>query len=97
MIECFLCEKLIEEWIFFGNESVKEKPEPICFQCLKRLIDSDGKNIGLKNRIEKWLIEQKYPLTQINESEYFFHFILKEVGPFKIMIDILQKKKQIHI
>ena len=97
MIKCFLCENLIEEWIFFGNESVKEKPEPLCFQCLKRLIDSDGKNIGLKNRIEKWLIEQKYSSTQINESEYFFHFILKEVGPFKIIIDIFQTKANSHL
>jgi len=97
MIKCFLCENPIEEWILFGNGSVKEKSEPVCFQCLKRLIDSDGKNIGLKNRIEKWLIEQKYSLTQINETEYFFYFILKEVGPFKIMIDIFQTKENSHL
>ena len=97
MVKCFLCESLIEEWIFFGNESVKGKSETVCFQCLRQLMNSDGKNIGLKNRIEKWIMEKEYSSTQVNESEYFFHFILKEVGPFKIMIDIFQKKENSHL
>lgn len=97
MINCFLCENEIDNWILFGNESVKEEPKPICFQCLKQLTDSNGKNTGLKNRIEKWLTEQKYSFTQINEPVYFFHFILREVGPFKITIDIFQKKENTYL
>jgi len=97
MVKCFLCENLIDVWTFFGSKSVKEESKPICFQCLKRLIDTDGKNVGLKSRIENWLTEQKYSLTQINESAYFFHFILKGIGPFKIMIDIFQKKEDSNL
>jgi len=97
MINCFLCENEIDNWILFGNQSVKEEPKPICFKCLKQLTDSNGKNTGLKNRIEKWLTEQKYSFTQINEPVYFFHFILREVGPFKITIDIFQKKENIYL
>ena len=97
MVKCFLCENEIDAWTFFGNESVKEESKPICFQCLKQLIDTDGKNIGLKSRIENWLTEQKYLSTQINEPAHFFHFILKEIGPFKIMIDIFQKKENSHL
>lgn len=97
MVKCFLCENLIDAWTFFGHKSVKEESKPICFQCLRQLMYTDGKNIGLKSRIENWLTGQKYSLTQINEPTHFFHFILKEVGPFKIMIDIFQKKENSHL
>lgn len=91
----------IDTWIFFGNKSNKEDDEneskPICFKCLKRLMDSNGKNTGLKNKIEDWLVEKRYSFTQVNEPADFFHFTLREVGPFKIIIDIFQKKDSSHL
>ena len=90
-----MCKKNIDTWIFFGNESNKEEKDeskPICFKCLKILINSDGENIGLKNKIQDWLTEKKYSFIQIKEPRDFFHFTLREVGPFNILIDIFQKK-----
>lgn len=96
MTKCFLCENEISTWIMFGNESLREH-KPICFKCLKHLIDSDGKNISLKNRIENWLTERKYSFTQVNEPTDFFHFTLRDIGPFKIIIDIFQKKENFYL
>lgn len=96
MAKCFLCENEINTWILFGNKSFKEH-HPVCFTCLKRLMDSDGRDTGLKNRIESWLTEKKYSFTQVNELSDFFHFILREMGPFKIIIDIFQKKESSHV
>lgn len=96
-----MCKREIYTWIFFGNKSNKEDDEneskPVCFKCLKRLMDSDGKNIGLRNKIEDWLTEKKYSFTHVNEPADFFHFTLREVGPFKIIIDIFQKKESSHL
>ena len=97
MEKCYLCENRIDTWTLFGNEYLKEESKPICFQCLKQLLDTDGKNINLKNRIANWLTERKYSFTQINEHKYFFHFTLKDIGSFKITIDIFQKKEKPHL
>jgi hypothetical protein len=97
MTKCFLCKKEIWDWVLFGNESLKEESKPICFQCLKQTIDADGNNSSLKNKIEGWLTEQRYSFTQINEHVCFFHFVLKDVGSFKVIIDIFQKKEKPHL
>lgn len=97
MAKCFLCENKIDQWIFFGHEFLKEKSKPLCFNCLKQLMDSDRRNVGLKNRIENWLIEKKYSFTQVNEPEDFFHFTLRDVGSFKIIIDVFQKKENLYL
>ena len=60
-------------------------------------MDSDGRNIGLKNKIEDWLTEKRHSFTQVNEPADFFHFTLRDVGPFKITIDIFQKKESFHL
>ena len=96
MTKCFLCENKIDTWILFGNESIKEH-KPVCFKCLKQLMDSDGRNINLKNRIENWLTEKRYSFTQVNNSTDFFHFMLRDIEPFKIIIDIFQKKEDFYL
>lgn len=96
MIKCFLCENETNQWMLYGNESLRE-PRPICFNCLKQLIDSDGKNTGLKNRIESWLKERKCSFTQINEPADFFHFTLRDMGQYRIIMDIFQKKENSYL
>lgn len=95
MVNCFLCENEIDQWVLFGNRISKEaKSNPVCFVCLKKLINTNGKDVGLKGRIENWLTEQKYSFIQIKDPSFFFHFVLREVGPFKIIINIFQKTEE---
>ena len=93
MNECGLCEKQIEHGILYGFwENGKSKP--LCFKCLRRLLDSDGKDIGLKERIEKWLTNENYDFTIVNEPTNYFHFMLNDVGPLKMAIEIFQENEK---
>jgi hypothetical protein len=62
----------------FGPE---EKAKPICTKCLKRVLYSDGKDTGIKQRIEKWLEEENISFNGINEPKHVFHFTLEDIGP----------------
>ena len=61
----------------FGPE---EKAKPICIKCLKRVLDSDGKDTGIKQKIEKWLEEENISFNGINEPKHVFHFTLEGIG-----------------
>ena len=77
-----------------GFWGVEEKTKPICISCLKKLLDSDGNDTGLKNRIEKWLDEEKIQFSLIFEPNYLFHFTLKLLEPIKMNIEIFQEKNK---
>ena len=98
MAICPLCEQTVDKGILYGvvNES-SNKINPICIKCLKRLLESDGNDIGLKSRLEKWLDEENFSFNLINEPAHLFHYILKNVGPLKMVIEIFQERGQAYI
>lgn len=94
MPECCFCENNVEKGMLVGFWGVEEKTKPICISCLKKLLDSDGNDTGLKNRIEKWLDEEKIQFSLIFEPNYLFHFTLKLLEPIKMNIEIFQEKNK---
>jgi len=48
----------------------------------------------LKNRIEKWLKEEEISFSLIFEPDHLFHYMLKEVGPLKMNIELFQEKNK---
>ena len=93
MVRCCHCEEIIEKGLLFGFWGPGEETKPICIRCLKRVLDSDGKDIGIRQRIEKWLEEENISYNGINEPRHVFHFALEEIGPLKMQIEIFQEKK----
>ena len=92
MVRCCHCEKIIEKGLLFGFWGPEEKTKPICIRCLKRVLDSDGKDVGIRQRIEKWLEEENISYNGINEPRHVFHFALEDIGPLKMRIEIFQEK-----
>ena len=93
MVRCCHCEKIIEKGLLFGFWGPEEKTKPICIRCLKKILDSDSKDTGIRQRIEKWLEEENIAYNGINEPRHEFHFALEEIGPLKMRIEIFQEKK----
>ena len=93
MVRCCHCEQIIEKGFLFGFWGPEEKTSPICIRCLKRVLDSDGSDLGIRQRIEKWLEEENILYNGINEPRHVFHFALEEIGPLKMQIEIFQEKK----
>lgn len=90
---CALCERKIVRGILYGYwDSANKDARPICINCLKRLMESDGKYFGLKERIEKWLTEGNYSFTILHEPIQHFHFMIKDVGSLKMIIEIFQEE-----
>lgn len=87
---CILCEGEIERGILYGQSGLKNSAEPICFSCLRKLLESDGRDSGLKERIEKWLRNSGYSYSKINEPRNNFHFVLKDFGPLNMTVEIFQ-------
>ena len=92
MVKCCHCNTLIDNGLLFGFWGPEEKTKPICIKCLKRLLDSEGKNEGIRQRIEKWLEELNISFNEIKEPKHVFHFTLEEIGPLKMRIEIFQEK-----
>ena len=97
MVRCCHCEKVIENGLLFGFWGREEKAKPICIQCLKRVLDSDGKDTAIKQRIEKWLEEENISFNGIYEPRHLFHFALEDVGPLKMSIEVFQEKQNYDI
>ena len=93
MVRCCHCEKIIEKGLLFGFWGPEEKTKPICIRCLKKILDSDGKDTGIRQQIEKWLEEENITYNGINEPRHVFHFALEDIGPLKMRIEIFQEKK----
>lgn len=94
MSKCCFCENFIEQGILVGFWGPEEKTKPICIKCLKKLLDTEGVETGLKNRIEKWLNEEKIAFSSIYEPNHIFHYTLKEIGPLKMNIELFQEKNK---
>ncbi|MDH3610300.1 MAG: DUF2299 family protein [Nitrosopumilus sp.] len=92
MVKCCLCETIIDSGLLFGFWGPEEKAKPICIKCLKRVLDSDGKDTGIRQRIEKWLAEENISFSGINEPKHVFHFTLEEMGPLKMRIEVFQEQ-----
>jgi len=97
MPRCCFCEKFIEQGLLLGFWGPDEKTKPICVKCMKKFLDSEGTEIGLKNRIEKWLMEEKIQFTPIFEPNHPFHFTLKHEDEPKMSIEIFQEKNKDEI
>ena len=92
MEKCWCCEKEIEQGLQYGFWGRTNETKPICIICLKRLIESDGKDTGIKNRIEKWLLEENISFSWVNEPNHSFHCMLKDEGKLDTKMEILQEK-----
>ena len=93
MVRCCLCEKIIENGLLFGFWGLENKTKPICVNCLKKVLDSDGKDLGIRERIERWLTEENISFSGINEPKHLFHYNLENVGPLSMQIEIFQDKR----
>jgi hypothetical protein len=94
MPKCCFCETNIQQGLVVGFWGAEEKTKPTCIKCLKKLLDSDGNETGLKNRIEKWLEEEEISFNSIFEPNHTFHYTLKEIGPLKMNMELFQEKNK---
>ena len=94
MPKCSFCETIIQQGLLVGFWGVEDKTKPICIKCLKKLLDSDGNETGLKNRIEKWLNEEAISFSSIFEPNHLFHYTLKDIGPLKMNMELFQEKNK---
>ena len=97
MVECHLCERKIPVGSTFGFCGINDQTKPVCFQCMRMLIKTDGKYIGIKDKIKKWLTDENYSFSQINEPTEKFHFIIKDVGNLRLIIEIVQEREESDI
>ena len=97
MAICCHCEKVIESGLLFGFWGPGDKTKPICISCFKRVLDSDGDETGIKQRIEKWLAEENISYNGINEPRHVFHFALEDIGSLKMRIEVFQEKNSLDI
>ena len=88
MPKCGFCENIIQYGLLVGFWGAEDKTKPICIKCLKKLLETDGNETGLKNRIEKWLEEEGITFNSIFEPNHLFHYSLKNIGPLKMNIEL---------
>ncbi len=97
MAICCHCEKVIESGVLFGFWGPGDKTKPICISCFKRVLDSEGNETGIKQRIEIWLVEENISYNGINEPRHVFHFALEDIGTLKMRIEVFQEKNSLDI
>ena len=97
MPKCGYCENYLEQGLLVGFWGTENKTKPICIKCLKKLLDSDGTETGLNNRIEKWLEDEKISFSSIFEPNHLFHYTLKDIGPQKMNMELFQEKNKDEI
>lgn len=94
MPKCGFCENIIQHGLLVGFWGEEDKTKPICIKCLKKLLETDGNETGLKKRIEKWLEEEEITFNSIFEPNHLFHYTLKDMGPLKMNIELFQEKNK---
>lgn len=92
MPKCCFCEEFIETGIVAGFWGPDDKTKPMCIKCLKKLLDSDGTETGLKERIKNWLDNENISFNTIYEPRHLFHFTIHDLGTVKMNIEIFQEK-----
>ena len=95
--KCWRCENNIEHGLQYGFWGKSNETKPICIKCLKEIIESDGKDFGLKNRLEKWLVEEGISFNWVNEPNHVFHCMLKDEGKVESKMEILQEKNSSEV
>jgi len=93
MVRCSHCEEVIEKGFLVGFWGPENKTKPICIKCLKKVLDSEGSDTGIKQRIEKWLEQENISHNRLNEPRHVFHFALEDIGPLRMRIEVFQEKK----
>ena len=97
MARCCHCEKVIESGLLFGFWGPSDETKPICISCLKKILDSDGNETGIKQRIESWLKEENISCNGVNEPNHLFHLALEDIGVLKMRIEVFQEKNSSDI
>jgi hypothetical protein len=97
MAICCHCDAIIESELSTGFWGPEDKTKTICLKCFKRSLDSEGNETEIKQRIEKWLIEENISYNGINEPQHVFHLALEDMGHLKMRIEIFQEKNNIDI
>ncbi len=92
MARCCHCERIIESGLLFGFWGAEDQTKPICISCLKRVLNSEDNETGIKQRIEKWLEEENISYNGINEPRHAFHLALEDIGLLKMRIEVFQEK-----
>lgn len=93
MARCSHCEEVIEKGFLVGFWGPENKTKPICIKCLKKVLDSEGADTGIKQRIENWLEQENISHNRLNEPRHVFHFALEDIGPLRMRIEVFQEKK----
>ena len=93
MVRCSHCEEIIDKGFLVGFWGPENKTKPICIKCLKKVLDSEGTDTGIKQRIEKWLEQENISHNRLNEPRHVFHFALEDIGPLRMRIEVFQEKK----
>ena len=93
MVRCSHCEEVIEKGFLVGFWGPENKTKPICIKCLKKVLDSEGADTGIKQRIENWLEQENISHNRLNEPRHVFHFALEDIGPLRMRIEVFQEKK----
>jgi len=97
MERCCHCDAVIESGFLIGFWGPEDRTKPICIKCLKRVLDSDGRETGIKQRIETWLKEENISYNGLNEPRHVFHLVLEDIGPLKMQIEVFQEKSSLDI
>ena len=97
MQKCYFCENNIEQGMLLGFWGPNNETKPICIVCLKHWLKTDGKDTGLKNRIEKWLTSENVSFNWVHEPMHLFHCILSRENPLNTKIEIIQENNSSEI
>ncbi len=50
--------------------------------------------VNLRDNVERWLIHENYSFKISNPKENNFHFLIKDIGSFRIPFEIFEPKNQ---
>lgn len=51
----------------------------------------------LRDDIERWLVHENYSFKPVKSEQDTFHILIKDIGSFKIPIEIFEPKKQLGV
>jgi len=51
----------------------------------------------LRDDIERWLVHENYSFKDVKNDQDTFHILIKDVGSFRIPIEIFEPKKQLGV
>ncbi len=51
----------------------------------------------LRDDIERWLVHENYSFKSVKSDQDTFHILIKDIGSFRIPIEIFEPKKQLGV